>query len=199
MAGHPAPRRPGTHSSQPPRKERPALWPGVIVAVVAAGVGLMVASCGEDASPEPPPGVDVFDDLSREHVEGGVDYDRSPPVGGPHAPVWQNCGFYDEPVPEERAVHSMEHGAVWITYRPDLPEADVERLRDLATGDAGPGEGYVLVSEYPGQPAPVVATAWGRQLQLPSASDPHLDQFIAAFVQGPQTPEPGAPCSGGAG
>ncbi|MDP8976823.1 MAG: DUF3105 domain-containing protein [Actinomycetota bacterium] len=170
-----------------------------MTALVAAGVALMVASCGDDASPEPPPGVEVFDDLSREHVEGDVDYDGSPPVGGPHAPVWQNCGFYDEPVPEERAVHSMEHGAVWITYRPDLAEADVERLRELATGDAGAGEGYVLVSQYPDQPAPVVATAWGRQLQLPSASDPPLEQFVAAFVQGPQTPEPGAPCSGGAG
>ena len=34
---------------------------------------------------------------------------------GEHNPVWQNCGFYNKPVRDESAVHSLEHGAVWIT------------------------------------------------------------------------------------
>jgi len=85
----------------------------------------------------------------------------------------------------------MQHGAVWITYRPGLGEADVNRLRELATG-------YVLVSPFDGLPSPVVASAWGRQLRLDSAQDPRLGAFIDAFRRGPQTPEPGAPCTGGA-
>ncbi|HET9972943.1 MAG TPA: DUF3105 domain-containing protein [Streptosporangiaceae bacterium] len=36
-----------------------------------------------------------------------------------------NCGIYDQPVPNERAVHNMEHGAIWITYQPSLPQAQV--------------------------------------------------------------------------
>ena len=67
------------------------------------------------------PGLLTFAVASAAHVEGAVDYPQDPPAGGPHAEVWQNCGFYDEPVVKERAVHSQEHGAVWITYRPDLP------------------------------------------------------------------------------
>jgi hypothetical protein len=41
-----------------------------------------------------------------------------------------------------------------------------------------------------------VASAWGKQLQLQSVNDPELKQFVDFFEQGPQTPEPGAPCSG---
>jgi hypothetical protein len=88
----------------------------------------------------------------------------------------------------------MEHGAVWITYQPDLSSDQVEALRNLAHDNT-----YVLVSPYPDLPAPVVASAWGKQLQLDSANDPRLEQFVSAFREGPQTPEPGAPCIGGTG
>jgi Protein of unknown function (DUF3105) len=95
-------------------------------------------------------------------------------------------------VRNETAVRSMEHGAVWITYRPGLPTEQVDKLRELATRKT-----YVLVSPYPDLPAPVVASAWGRQLRLDSAEDLHLKRFVATFRQGPQTPEPTAPCTGG--
>jgi hypothetical protein len=108
--------------------------------------------------------------------------------------VWQNCGFYAEPIRDENAVHSLEHGAVWITYRPDLPQDEVERLRDLAQNET-----FVLVSPYPGLDSPVVASAWGKQLALESAEDPDLERFVQAYRQGPQTPEPGAVCTGGIG
>jgi hypothetical protein len=83
----------------------------------------------------------------------------------------------------------MEHGAVWITYSPDLSAADRQVLRDLAaTGD------HILVSQFKGLPSPVVASAWGKQLQLKSVNDPELRQFIEYFQSGPQTPEPGVTC-----
>lgn len=88
----------------------------------------------------------------------------------------------------------MEHGAVWITYQPDLPSDQVEVLRNLAHDNS-----YVLVSPYPDLPSPVVASAWGKQLTLDSANDPRLEQFVSAFRQGPQTPEPNASCTGGTG
>lgn len=113
-------------------------------------------------------------------------------MGGPHSAVWQNCGFYDAPIPSERGVHSLEHGAVWITYQLNLPSDQVAALRRVADSHA-----YVLVTPFPNLPAPVVASAWGRQLRLDSADDPRLIQFASAFQQGPQTPERGAPCSGG--
>jgi hypothetical protein len=169
------------------------LTPARIAVYVVVGV-LVIAALLWLRRPVPPPGVETFDVPSREHVEGSVAYPQTPPVGGDHAPQWQNCGHYSSRIPNETAVHSMEHGAVWITYRPDLQPAQVNRIRQLATG-----QGYVLASQYPDLPAPVVVSAWGHQLRLESAEDPKLEQFIQVFRLAPSAPESGAPCGGGVG
>ncbi len=141
-----------------------------------------------------PTGVQNFEITERQHVEVPVSYPQPPPVGGNHAPIWQNCGFYDTPVANENAVHSLEHGAVWITYRPDLPEEELDTLRQVARHQS-----HVLVSPYPDLSAPVVASAWGHQLRIDSTNDPRLDQFVQTFMLGPQAPERGGPCTGGIG
>lgn len=166
---------------------------GVAIIVLGSFAAVMLASRGQQPG-GPPEGVQSFEITNRDHTRVAVSYPQTPPVGGEHSPIWQNCGFYDQPVRNENAVHSMEHGAVWITYRPDLPQDQVSKLRKLADGQT-----FVLVSPYPNLPAPVVASAWGKQLRLDSADDPRLKQFIRAFRSGPQTPEPGAPCTGGTG
>jgi hypothetical protein len=147
----------------------------------------------QEAAAAPIEGVREYADLSATHTTEDVAYAQTPPVGGDHHPTWQNCGFYDAPVVEEHAVHSLEHGAVWLTYDPDLPAADVDALRDLADRHT-----YLLVSPLDGV-AGVVASAWGVQVQLDGADDERLEPFLLAYLQGPQTPEPGAPCSGGVG
>jgi hypothetical protein len=141
-----------------------------------------------------PAGVQSFEITERSHVQTPVSYVQAPAVGGNHAPIWQNCGFYDTFIANENAVHSLEHGAVWITYRSDLPEAQTKRLRQLARSHT-----YVLVSPAPDLPVPLVASAWGHQLHLASIEDPRLDQFVRAFRLGRQAPERGGPCTGGIG
>lgn len=131
--------------------------------------------------------------LSRQHRDGPIEYDAVPPVGGPHNPRWLACGVYDEPVPNETAVHSLEHGAVWFTYAPDLPAEQVARLAELAAGNRE----YVLVSPMEGLRAPVVAVAWGVALELPDAQDERLEAFLERYAGGAQGGEPGAPCRGG--
>lgn len=158
----------------------------------------------EQEADEPIEGERVVDVPSATHVGDEVPYETSapsgeegtalPPLGGDHDQVLQNCGFYSEAVRDENAVHSLEHGAVWLTYREDLAGDQVERLEALAA-DAS----HLLVSPYPDLAAPVVATAWGVQLELESVDDERLEPFLARYVQGAQTPEPGAPCSGGVG
>lgn len=130
--------------------------------------------------------------LSREHRDGAIEYDRVPPVGGPHHPRWLACGVYDEPVPLEPAVHALEHGAVWFAYDPDLRRADVRRLAELASRNPE----YVLVAPVRGLDSRVVAVAWGASLEASSADDPRLEQFLQAYAGGGQGGEPGAPCRG---
>jgi Protein of unknown function (DUF3105) len=167
----------------------------VIVLFVGGFIALAVMDARQKSASGAPSDVKTYDvGPAGRHTSGDVDYKQSPPVGGPHNPVWQNCGFYDKPVRDENAVHSLEHGAVWITYTPGLPQDQVNELKDIAQR-----ESYVLVSPYPDLPdnTPVVASAWGKQVGLDSADDPDLQSFIQAYEQGPQTPEPGAVCSGG--
>lgn len=145
---------------------------------------------GGDAAPV---GVQSFDVRERNHVRGAVTYDQRPPVGGRHAPMWQNCGFYAAPIPDQQGVHSLEHGAVWVTYQPDLSDSALSKLRELAR------ERHVLVTPYEGLDRPVVASSWGRQLRLRSVDDARLERFVSAFRLSSRAPESGGPCTGGVG
>jgi hypothetical protein len=144
--------------------------------------------------------------LGHTHVTGPVTYSLTPPAGGDHNAEWMNCGVYDKPVPNERAVHNLEHGAVWITYQPSLPQSEVTQLRaffgrQTVLSPAGAsGSRYVDLTPYPGLPAPIVVSSWGFQLRLTSPADPRLQEFVTRFrVSQKYSPEYGAPCTGGTG
>lgn len=194
------PSRPASNRRPTPTARRAARRPrrawgfvAVLGILVAAGVALIVVTRSSSETPQIA-GLRTYEVPSRNHVTTAVAYPQQPPVGGDHFPVWQNCGYYASPIPTEQGVHSLEHGAVWITYRPDLPAGQIARLRELARQET-----YVLVSPYPDLPSPVVASAWGRQVRLSRATDARLGRFIDAFRQGPQTPELGAVCTNGSG
>jgi hypothetical protein len=165
---------------------------------------LLLAGCSSDdggsqtvsssAAPEGIDGVVAFDVTDNSHTEGAVEYGQSPPVGGPHNPVWANCKFYDEEIPNENAVHSLEHGAVWITYTDDADEATLTAIQDLVTQSD-----HLIASLYPDQDSPIVLTAWNRQLEVDSIDDPRVVEFIETYLLADSAPEPGASCSGGAG
>ena len=211
---HPTGSRPVTkhHDRKAPTMPTTTRQPGAPrrLRILTAGLGMLfLAGTAGCAAPDQPgqmtgtpsatvstpgliEGVNLYEDLSREHVTTEVTYDRSPAVGGAHSPVWTNCGIYTEPVEEMRAVHSMEHGAVWLTYQPGLAAAQIRKLTELVSPAS-----YVVLSPYPGQSSPVTATAWGVQLTVDSPADPRLPAFVSTYIQGDQTPEPGAPCTGG--
>lgn len=165
----------------------------LVIVFIAGAVGWAILSERDDRQAQGDlSGVKTYEYTGGNHVEGKVDYKESPPVGGEHNAIWLNCGTYDVPVPNEHAVHSLEHGAVWITYDPELPEADVKKL-DEALPDT-----YTLLSPYEGDmDSKIVLSAWGHQLSVDSADDPRIKGFIKEYRQGPQTPEPGAACTGG--
>lgn len=162
--------------------------------LVLAGLAAAVSLFRNGASAQPIEGVVPYSALERNHVDGQVTYEQNPPVGGSHSPAWQNCGGYTEPIVNENGVHTLEHGAVWITYQPDLPDLEVQALQTLTRQS-----GFRLLSPYPDLPSPIVISAWGYQLQIEQADDPRLKDFIEQYELSPQGPEPGAPCTGGVG
>lgn len=145
-------------------------------------------------APEGVTGVQAYPAASRDHTEGCLTFSMYPPVGGAHNGNWATCGFYSSPVPAVYAVHSMEHGAVWIAFSPDITASEVTAIK-VATDRST----FVLASPYPALGSPIVLSAWTRQLRITSTSDPRFAEFINTYVQGPQTPELGAPCTNGVG
>ena len=207
-AASPAAPSPAEQAPPPPSPEPPAAAGGRVGADLADTLPTD-STMAQSAAPLPAPdapgtaggapegveGVVVVPITSNEHVRHDVDYPTAPPAGGPHLGIWLNCGFYTVPVLDELAVHSLEHGAVWVTYRSDVDGAILTALQARALRSS-----HLLVSPYEAQEAPLVLSAWGRQLALDSLEDPRFDQFLDVYLlDGPTAPEPGAACSGAVG
>jgi len=130
---------------------------------------------------------------SQDHKPGVLTYPMSPPAGGAHNPRWQNCmgDVYPSEIAKEHATHSMEHGAVWVTYKPGLPKDQVDKLASKVNGRS-----FMLMSPYPGLDANISLQAWGYQLKVDNADDSRIDDFITDLRQN-ATKEPQAGCSGG--
>ncbi|MCU1673179.1 MAG: hypothetical protein JWN77_1292 [Frankiales bacterium] len=193
----------GRRRTPPPPVKKPFPW-GVVAVSTVLGlllVGILVYAVTNQGAgfksalktaDESVDGVKIYDGLARKHVPSAVtSYKQAPPVGGEHNDVPQTCQVYTAPIANEHAVHSLEHGAVWITYKPDLPAADIAKLRTLAEGDQ-----YRMLSPFPGQSQKIGLQAWGRQLFVDSPDDKRVTAFLKAYTSGPQAPEQGAACSG---
>jgi len=203
------PRNGGRGRTRPPTQvvahQRP--W-GLIAAAVAvvvfaaaaityAVVQVRAADAREIDAIDEIAGIQSFDYAAgQEHVSTPVEYDQTPPVGGPHDGEWADCTgtVYDVDVRHENAVHSMEHGGMWITYDPDTVSGDdVAKLADLVDGVSGR-----LMSPYAGLDSAVSLQSWNHQLEVDSVDDPRIAQFADFLtfngeVEG-HYPEIGASC-----
>ena len=183
------------------RNRRIGIISGIVIAV--AVVALLITSIvltpksesGPNATYAPGSdgatieGVETFDN-GNGHVETPVTYEQTPPAGGEHNPAWLNCGVYTEPVPSENAVHSLEHGTIWVTYDPSLSETELETLRSHLPST------YTILSPFEGLPSPIVLSGWNVQLQVESADDERIPAFFEEYWQSNNVPEPGSACTG---
>ncbi|MEV6419144.1 DUF3105 domain-containing protein [Streptomyces sp. NPDC051662] len=175
----------------------------VVAALVAGGAYLLNKESDQKEQEQAAAKAPVQDEkswdakkLGRNHVTEAVTYPMTPPVGGDHNQVWMNCqgDVYKEPIPDVNAVHSLEHGAVWVTYNDKASDADVKAL-----GEKVGKTPYSMMSPVKNQAGAIMLSAWGKQVTVDSATDSRVDQFFTKYVQGAQTPEPGAACTGGMG
>jgi len=139
--------------------------------------------------------------VQQTHIDGEdpaavPEYEITPPAGGNHLSAWQNCtgSVYDAPILDGNAVHSLEHGAVWLTYDPALVDGD--GVNALASKIEG--RDYSLMSPYPGQGVAVSMQSWGNRYQTEDPSDPKIGEYLDTYVLNERfNPEPNATCSGG--
>lgn len=110
----------------------------------------------------------------------------TPPSGGPHFPVPQATGVYDGPVPDANAIHSLEHGIVWLTYNPQKLNADgVKKLTSIAKSYSND----TILAPRPDNNATIALVSWGRLLQMDALDEATVKKFIENNRN--RSPEPG--------
>ena len=165
-------------------------WEGIVLAVIGVailgGVWLWWSSRDDadafnllvEAGRGGLSGIETLPNVGSNHLAGGQQF-RYPSefaTSGPHAPNLLNPGFYSDPQPSERLVHSLEHGMIVMYY--DAPDGKtMDTLRDWTSQFRGPWSG-VLAVKRPGLGQEVVLTAWQRVFRL----DPFEPEVAAAFV-----------------
>jgi hypothetical protein len=126
-----------------------------------------------------------------DHVGPGqpITYTNYPPTSGRHYPGTAELGFSYKEIAEGYLVHSMEHGAIVLYYRPDLPESVKESIRKLFTQIPPDKDGLVklIAAPYPKLRTPMALAAWMRLLPLSEFDFEQILTFYRAWVsKGPE-------------
>lgn len=135
----------------------------------------------------PKPGVKVAIQ-GREHIAPGAThepYASNPPVSGPHYAKWSECGIFEELIPVETFIHNMEHGQVVVYYKPDLPQEEVQKLKDFVTPLLG--DGWILMAQNKDIDSNIVLASWGRYQLFDTFDEVAFRAFYKANIKrGPE-------------
>ncbi len=83
-------------------------------------------------------------------------WNTDPPTSGPHFEIPAVYGEYQTPLKIAQVVHNLEHGAVFILYGPQVPDATVQQLRDFYLEEPT----GVLLAPYPKLRDKIALGAW---------------------------------------
>lgn len=118
-------------------------------------------------------------------------YNSNPPTSGPHYGTPEPRGVYDKQLPDEELVHNLEHGYVWISYRPDAGPEIRKQLESFYRF-----RNKVIVTPRRENEKLIALAAWGWldtfdsafPAGLTDAEKKRIDDFVGAFIN--QGPEP---------
>ncbi len=117
-----------------------------------------------------------FPDQGREHInltDPHPAYNSNPPTSGWHFAQAAPWGPKTEEIPDEILVHNLEHGGIWISYKPDVVSNDV---RDKLTAFASTHQ-RVIVTPRPKNDSAIALTSWQHLLKLDQYDEAKIADF----------------------
>lgn len=161
-----------------------------VIAVIVLSLVGVVAWSKINQPPEPPrPGTEQSDHGGghAETTEYGGD---QPPTSGKHADPVQ-WGVYDTEIRDDQALHNLEHGGIYVSYRPDLPKDQIEKIKSLLFepfSDQNFKPRKVIMGPRAGNKSPIVLSSWQRVQELEN----YDEEVIKEYYQGNfgKSPEP---------
>lgn len=122
--------------------------------------------------------IQEFKDQGADHISdpGLFTYNSNPPTSGPHygqAPGW---GFYPEPIDDESAIHALEHGGVWVSYR-DLNQEEINLLKEFASNNSQ----SVIVTPRPQNSSRISAASWTKLVDFENIDVEALQKFLLLY------------------
>ncbi len=166
----------------------------VIALLVVGFVGYFMVSSKKETPKQPTLGAQ-HDELGKNHVPEDtiVNYNSNPPSSGDHYAQPAPKGFYNQELPDGNLLHNLEHGYIWVSYRPDLPTDQVQKLRSLFSqpfSDPKFQPTKAVVTKRSKNPAPISVASWGWTMNLNNFDQSKLEQFYLQHVS--HSPEPAA-------
>ena len=132
-----------------------------LIAVLVVLGGIVFASAQYSAYRSRVVPGEVYADDGQEHVSltHQFTYSSNPPSSGPHYGSPANWGIYDYEVNDKFFIHNLEHGGVWIAYRPDIPAEAVAALKGIV--DEFGGSKFVMAPRALND-TDIAVVAWAR-------------------------------------
>lgn len=163
--------------------------------ILGGAIWLLSSSSEKEQSKlsKPLAGQEVADEGAA-HIPNNqtAQYQTNPPTSGPHYAQSANAGIYDTAPSDGNLIHSMEHGAVILWYKPslrsdDLKEAtgsgtlglskeEVNKLKEIFSSVAVSKK--IMVPRESLTDAPIALTSWGRLLKLQTIDEAQIRAFM---------------------
>lgn len=128
--------------------------------------------------------VQEFPIEGRDHVDSGavITYKTNPPTSGSHYTIAQAWGVYEKEIADGSAVHGLEHGGIWISYK-DISNEEKSILENIGNKNSG----SVIVSPRSANDAKIAVASWGRYMKLDMVDEVLIQKYIDTYKN--QSPE----------
>jgi len=146
---------------------------GGSILIIAAIVWLIVI-VQKKVTPTPPDQTLNYESLGQQHIALNdtppKEYNSNPPSSGGHYSTPANWGVYDYEVNDKLFIHNIEHGGIWIAYKPSVSPDVVKELKAFVDSLGGL---KIVMAPRSANDADVAIVAWTHVYKF-NVADGHL-------------------------